>query len=146
MINNTWRGHPNAIEPGKRPRTSLTPTLVMRDGKPFLAISVAGGDMQDQAALQIILNVIDFEMDINQALSSARFSTQHFIGSFGQDPPKLGNLRLHKSISEKVREDLIERGHKVEVIPYNIGGIAMLYIDPDSRMVYGAGSAAKGID
>lgn len=146
VINNTWRGHPNAIGPGKRPRTSLTPTLVMKDGKPFLAISVAGGDMQDQAALQIILDVIDFGMDIDQALASARFSTQHFIGSFGQDPPRLGNLRLHKSIGEKVREDLAQRGHKIEVIPYNIGGIAMLYIDSRSGMVYGAGAAAKGID
>jgi len=55
IINNNWPGHPNGIGAGKRPRTSLTPTIVMKDGKPFLAISVAGGDMQDQAALQLIL-------------------------------------------------------------------------------------------
>jgi len=146
IINNNWPGHPNSIGPGKRPRTSLTPTLVMKDDKPFLAISVAGGDMQDQAALQIILDVIDFGMDIDQAMKAARFSTQHFIGSFGQDPPRLGSLRLHKSIGETVQIELEKRGHKVKMMPYNIGGIAMLYIDQSTGMVYGAGSAAKGID
>lgn len=146
IINNTWRGHPNSIGPGKRPRTSLTPTLVMKNGKPFLAISVAGGDMQDQAALQLILDVIDFGMDINGAMDAPRFSTQHFIGSFGQDPPILGDLRLNESIGQKTMNNLIERGHKVKMVPYNIGGIAMLYIDSLKGIVYGAGNAAKGID
>jgi gamma-glutamyltranspeptidase/glutathione hydrolase len=145
IINNTWRGHPNAIGPGKRPRTSLTPTLVMKDGKPFLAISVAGGDMQDQAALQIILDVIDFGMNMDAAMNAPRFSTEHFIGSFGQDPPRLGSLRLNKSIGEKTAAELTARGHKVKMIPYNIGGIAMLYIDPVSGMVQGAGAAAQGL-
>jgi gamma-glutamyltranspeptidase/glutathione hydrolase len=146
IINNSWQGHPNGIGPGKRPRTSLTPTLVMKEGKPFLAISVAGGDMQDQAALQIILDVIDFGMDIDQAMKAARFSTQHFIGSFGQDPPRLGSLRLHNSIGEDVQNDLMKRGHKIRMTRSNIGGIAMLYIDQATGIVYGAGSAAKGIE
>jgi gamma-glutamyltranspeptidase/glutathione hydrolase len=146
VINNTWRGHPNCIGPGKRPRTSLTPTLVMKTGRPYLAISVAGGDMQDQAALQIILDFIDFGMNIDQALNAARFSTEHFIGSFGQDPPQLGSLRLHKSITEETRDILAGRGHKIAVTPYNIGGIAMLYIDSKTGLIYGAGSAAKGLE
>ncbi len=146
IINNNWPGHPNGIGPGKRPRTSLTPTMVMKDDKPFLAISVAGGDMQDQAALQIILDVIDFGMDIDEAMKAPRFSTQHFIGSFGQDPPKLGSLRLNDKIDTKTGENLSNRGHKVKTMPYNIGGIAMLYIDPETGMVHGAGAAAKGLD
>jgi gamma-glutamyltranspeptidase/glutathione hydrolase len=146
VINNTWRDHPNCIGPGKRPRTSLTPTLVMKAGRPYLAISVAGGDMQDQAALQIILDFIDFGMNIDQALKAARFSTEHFIGSFGQDPPQLGSLRLHNSIAEATRNILANRGHKIEITPHNIGGIAMLYIDGATGMVYGAGSAAKGLE
>ena len=145
VINNSWRGHPNAVGPGKRPRTSLTPTMVMKDGKPFLAISVAGGDMQDQAALQIILDVVDFEMDIDQAMKAPRFSTEHFIGSFGQDPPRLGSLRLHESTAEDIRQDLSRRGHRVKIMPYNIGGIAMLHIDPLTGIVRGAGAAAKGV-
>ena len=146
IINNSWAGHPNGIGPGKRPRTSLTPTLVMKDGKPFLAISVAGGDMQDQAALQIILDVIDFGMDIDEAMSAPRFSTQHFIGSFGQDPPKLGDLRLNEKIAKKVQKQLARKGHQVRETRSNIGGIAMLYFDPTTGMVYGAGSAASGMD
>ena len=102
--------------------------------------------MQDQAALQLILNVIDFGMDINGAMDAPRFSTQHFIGSFGQDPPILGDLRLNESIGQKTMNNLIERGHKVKMVPYNIGGIAMLYIDSLKGIVYGAGNAAKGID
>lgn len=146
IINNNWPGHPNAIGPGKRPRTSLTPTMVMKEGKPFLAISVAGGDMQDQAALQIILDVIDFGMDIDQAMKAARFSTNHFIGSFGQDPPRLGSLQLNNRIGEDVQNDLTKRGHQVRRSRSNIGGIAMLYIDQATGIVYGAGSAAKGIE
>jgi len=102
--------------------------------------------MQDQAALQIILDVIDFGMDIDQAMKAARFSTQHFIGSFGQDPPRLGSLRLHNSIGENVQVELKRRGHKVKLMRYNIGGIAALYIDQSSGMVYGAGAAVQGIE
>ena len=145
IINNTWRGHPNAIGPGKRPRTSLTPTLVMKNGKPFLAISVAGGDMQDQAALQLILDVIDFDMDLDTAMKAFRFSTRHFIGSFGQDHPKLGDLRLHQDIEKKTHDDLERRGHKVKIVSHNIGGVAMLYLDPISGLVYGAGSSSAAV-
>ena len=145
IINNNWPGHPNCIGPGKRPRTSLTPTLVMKDDKPFLAISVAGGDMQDQAALQIILDVVDFGMDIDRAMSAPRFSTQHFIGSFGQDKPKLGSLFLNEKIDQMTGDNLAGRGHKVRMVRNNIGGIAMLYIDPVTGIVHGAGAATKGI-
>jgi gamma-glutamyltranspeptidase/glutathione hydrolase len=145
IINNTWPGHPNSIGPGKRPRTSLTPTLVMKEGKPFLAISVAGGDMQDQAALQIILDVIDFGMNIDQAMTVPRFSTHHFIGSFGQDPPRLGSLKLHEKIEEGIRSELANRGHTVRTTSHNIGGIAMLYIDLTTGITYGAGSASAAV-
>ena len=63
---NNWAGHPNCIEPGKRPRITLTPTLVLKDGKPVLAVSVAGGDMQDQTTLQMLMNVIDFGLEPGQ--------------------------------------------------------------------------------
>jgi gamma-glutamyltranspeptidase len=79
-------------------------------------------------------------------MKAARFSTQHFIGSFGQDPPRLGSLRLHDSIGEDVRKELSKRGHKVQLTSHNIGGIAMLYIDQSTGIVHGAGVAAKGIE
>ncbi|MGH7496569.1 MAG: gamma-glutamyltransferase family protein [bacterium] len=146
VIFNTWKDHPNRLEPGKRPRTTLTPTLVFKNGKPVLAISVAGGDMQDQAALQLILDHVDFSMGIDEAMAAPRFSTEHFIGSFGQDPPKLGSLSQHERIGEQVREELVSRGHEVKMTPHNIGGVAMLWIDLKTGLVRGAGAAAAAID
>jgi gamma-glutamyltranspeptidase/glutathione hydrolase len=146
VIFNTWPDHPNRLEPGKRPRTTLTPTLVLKNGKPVLAISVAGGDMQDQAALQIILDYVDFNMGIDEAMAAPRFSTEHFIGSFGQDPPRPGSLSLHERIGEQVRKELASRGHEVKTTPYNVGGVAMLSIDSKTGLVRGAGAAAAGVD
>src|SRR5262249_5608130 len=81
---NTFKGHPNVIEPGKRPRVTLTPTLVLKDGKPVAAIAVAGGDLQDQAAIQLILEMVDFGMSPEDAFIAPRFSTAHHTSSFGQ--------------------------------------------------------------
>jgi hypothetical protein len=79
-------------------------------------------------------------------MSAPRFSTEHFIGSFGQDPPKLGSLRLNEKIDQNTSENLAGRGHQVKMMPYNIGGIAMLYIDLESGVVHGTGAAAGGIE
>src|SRR5207245_1192209 len=70
---NTWKGHPNCIEPGKRPRITLSPTLVLKNGHPVIAISVAGGDGQDQTTLQVLLNLIDFGLSPSQAWTAPRF-------------------------------------------------------------------------
>jgi gamma-glutamyltranspeptidase/glutathione hydrolase len=72
---NIWEGHPNCIQPGKRPRITLTPTLVLKDDKPVIAVSVAGGDLQDQVTLQVLLNVIDFGLKPADAVT-ARGSTR----------------------------------------------------------------------
>jgi gamma-glutamyltranspeptidase/glutathione hydrolase len=146
VIFNTWKDHPNRIEPGKRPRTTLTPTLVLKNGKPVLAISVAGGDMQDQAALQLILDHVEFSMTIDEAMAAPRFSTEHFIGSFGQDQPELGSLNLHERIGENVKNQLASRGHEMKMTRQNIGGVAILSIDLKTGLARGAGAAAAGID
>lgn len=146
VIFNTWPDHPNRIEPGKRPRTTLTPTLVLKNGKPVMAISVAGGDMQDQAALQLILDRIDFNMSLDEALAAPRFSTDHFIGSFGQDKPKLGSLSLNQLIDEEIRQDLERRGHAVKTTRSNIGGVAMLVFDPKTGMWQGRAAAAGALE
>src|SRR5262249_44860373 len=88
---NTWEGHPNATRRGKRPRLPRPPALPPRAGKPLLAVSVAGGDGQDQAALQLLLNVIDFGMSPADAVSAPRFGTEHHLGSFRQKAPVLGS-------------------------------------------------------
>ncbi|MEJ2637358.1 MAG: gamma-glutamyltransferase [Calditrichia bacterium] len=139
---NTWKGHPDCIEPGKRPRITLTPTLVEKDGKPVLAISVAGGDLQDQVALQLFLDYVEFGMTPSKAVPAPRFATAHHIGSFGQDPPRLGSLTLNKEISAKAVEILKSRGHKIRMTSHGIGGVAMLYVDSKTGECEASGSAA----
>ena len=139
---NTWKGHPNCIQPGKRPRVTLTPTLVLKDGKPVLAISVAGGDLQDQAAIQLILDYVEFGKLPEQAVSEPRFATTHHTGSFGQDKPKLGTLQVNVRVDESVRDELKKRGHVLTTTRGGIGGVNMLFLDPKSNMAFGAGPAA----
>jgi gamma-glutamyltranspeptidase/glutathione hydrolase len=76
------KGHANELAPGKRPRVTLSPTIVLKDGKPFLAMSTPGGDNQDQAMLQVLLNIIDFGMAPQEAVEAPRFQTEHFYSSF----------------------------------------------------------------
>jgi len=142
---NTWKGHPNCIKPGKRPRVTLTPTLVLKDGKPVLAISVAGGDLQDQAAIELILDYVEFGMLPEQAVSEPRFATTHHTGSFGQDKPKLGTLQVNVRVDESVRDELSKRGHVLTTTRGGVGGVNMLFLDPKSNVAFGAGPAAAKV-
>lgn len=112
---NAWKGHPNCIEPGKRPRITLTPGLVFKDGKPVVTISIAGGDLQDQTGLQVLLNLLDFGMSPADAVTAPRFATNHHLGSFRQTPPVLGSLTLYPEFAKATFEDLASRGHKISV-------------------------------
>jgi gamma-glutamyltranspeptidase/glutathione hydrolase len=110
-----------------------------------LAISIAGGDLQDQVALQLILDNVDFGMLPAEAVKAPRFATRHHTGSFGQDKPNLGSLTVNENIDSTVIQDLEKRGHKVRTTSHGIGGAAMLYIDPENQKFYGAGSAVSGL-
>ncbi|MFH1006982.1 MAG: gamma-glutamyltransferase [Candidatus Latescibacterota bacterium] len=142
---NTTPGHPNCIEPGKRPRITLTPTLVLKDGKPIMAISVAGGDLQDQVTLNLLLDVIEFDMRPEAAVTAPRFATAHHQDSFDPNPDRTqtfkepGSLTLSDGVDDRVRQALSRRGHKLEVTTSPIGSPVMLYIDQDSGICYVAG-------
>ena len=137
-------GHPNQIEPGKRPRITLTPTMVLDHGKPVMAVSVAGGDLQDQTTLQVLLNLIDFGMTPAQAVAGPRDTTEHHVGSFGMTPPKLGSLTLDERIDPAVAENLSARGHKVNRIRGPIAAPSALRIDPSTRRIEVAGDQRSG--
>jgi gamma-glutamyltranspeptidase/glutathione hydrolase len=139
---NTFAGAPNVIQPGKRPRITLSPTLLFRDNHPVMAISVAGGDMQDQAAIQVILNYVDFGMSPEEAFKAPRFSTEHFISSFGQDRAKLGSLSVPDTLPETVQAELKARGHVVTVSRGGVGGVALIGIDPKTKQATAVGPAA----
>jgi gamma-glutamyltranspeptidase/glutathione hydrolase len=113
---NTWEGHPDAIEPGKRPRITLSPTIVLdSDHRPVLAVSVAGGDNQDQMTLQLLVDAIDFDLPPADAVKAPRFMTDHFISSFGQKPPALGQLRINPELGQPTLDALRGMGHKLVV-------------------------------
>ena len=138
---NIWKGHPNCIEPGKRPRITLTPGIVFKAGKPVLAISVAGGDLQDQTALQVIVNCLEFDMQPKDAVTAPRFATNHHLGSFRQTPPQLGSLVLNAEFSKATFADLAARGHKISV-PTKNGALAapcVITIDPQTGQLRAAG-------
>jgi len=136
---NHWKGHPNQIEPGKRPRITLTPTLVLKDGRPRFALSVAGGDLQDQVMLQLLIRLIDFKQAPAQAVTAPRFATQHFLGSFRQPPAQLGSLELNPEFGESTISELRARGHRVKSLKPPVGHPVVIGIDPESRRIEAAG-------
>jgi len=136
---NTWEGHPNCIVPGKRPRITLTPTLVFKDDKPVLAVSVAGGDGQDQVTLQILVNYIDFGLSPAELVTGPRFDTNHLVGSFRQPAPKLGSLRIYYDIGAETIKQLKSRGHRVKIARPPLHDPSVLSIDPQSRIIHTAG-------
>src|SRR5207245_902888 len=136
----TREGHPNRIEPGKRPRITLTPTLVLKDDRPVLAVSVAGGDNQDQVTLQLLLNHIDFGLAPAESVTAPRFLTDHFLGSFRQKPPDLGSLKVYAELGDETIGDLKARGHRVTIgKPPLAANPVVLSIDPRSGRIEAAG-------
>jgi gamma-glutamyltranspeptidase / glutathione hydrolase len=131
--------HPNRLEPGKRPRITLTPTLVLKDGTPVIAVSVAGGDYQDQIALQMLLNVIDRGHSAAEAVTAPRFATDHLIGSFRQASPRLASLIINPGVGDSVIEELRQRGHRVDVRDRPIAQPTVLLIDAASGILQAAG-------
>jgi gamma-glutamyltranspeptidase/glutathione hydrolase len=107
--------HANSLAPGKRPRTTLSPSLALRDGQPWLAFGTPGGDQQDQWSLQFFLNVVDFGMELQQALDAPTVQTTHFQGSFYPHASDPGGARIESRIAPEVRDELTARGHKVSV-------------------------------
>ena len=143
---NTVAGTPNVIQAGKRPRITLSPTLLFRDNQPVMAISVAGGDQQDQAAIQVILDYVEFGMSPEESFEAPRFSTEHFISSFGQDRARLGSLSVPSTLPEKVQGVLRARGHVVTVSRGGVGGVALIGIDPKTKQAIAVGPAASKME
>jgi len=106
---------PNVVAPGKRPRITLTPTLVLKDGQPFMILSTPGGDNQDQALLQVLLNVVEFGMNPQEAVEAPRFDTQHYVSSFDNHEFRAGELNIESRIPTEVVSQLTTRGHKIKV-------------------------------
>jgi gamma-glutamyltranspeptidase/glutathione hydrolase len=136
---NAWAGHVNCIEPGKRPRITLSPGMVLKNGKFFLSLSCAGADHQDQTLIQYFVDIVDFGKHPKEVASGPRFGTYQFMNSFGQAPAKLGTVVINDAIGEDVIKSLKERGAKVTAKTGTWASPVMIRVDPDTGLMEAAG-------
>jgi len=130
------RGEANALEPGKRPRSTLQSTLIMRDGEPFGILGSPGGDDQVMRTIQTLINIIDFGMNIQQAIESPRWSTSSFPSSVFPHTMHPGAASVEARIPETTQQALIGRGHKLRVTgPWSLGSNAGILIDMKSGVL-----------
>jgi gamma-glutamyltranspeptidase/glutathione hydrolase len=131
---------PNVLVGGKRPRTTLTPTVVLKDGKPFLAISTPGGDSQDQQILNVLLNLLVFKMPLQAAVEMPRVNSLHPHSSFDDHESLPGVLEIENRVDQAVRDDLAARGHTLRVLSaYGMStGIVAAGVNPATGTLRGA--------
>jgi gamma-glutamyltranspeptidase/glutathione hydrolase len=110
-------GHPNALAPGKRPRTTLTPTMALRDGKPYLAWGSPGGDQQNQWIAQMFLRHVHCGMNLQEAIDAPAWHSEHFPSSFWPREARPGVLMIESRVPPDTIKELRRRGHIVEVEP-----------------------------
>ena len=116
-------GHPASVAPGKRPRLTPAPALVLRDGQPVMALGAHGGDHIPQGTLQIFLNVVEFGLDPQEAVESARFYSYNFPSSGFPSANRPGVVRTEGRISQEAVDGLQRRGHTVEAVSGLVGGL-----------------------
>jgi gamma-glutamyltranspeptidase / glutathione hydrolase len=118
-------GLASSLAPGRRPRTTLSPTLALRDGEPYLALGTPGGDQQDQWTLAVFLNHVVFGMNLQEAIDFPAFHTDHFPSSFWPRGSLPRSLSVESRVGERVLADLRERGHDVDVRPpWSLGRVS----------------------
>ncbi|MFL5242577.1 MAG: gamma-glutamyltransferase [Gemmataceae bacterium] len=136
--------HANRLEPHKRPFHTIIPALVTKEGKPWFTFGVMGGDMQPQGHVEVLVNLIDFGMNVQEAGEAPRLEHVGSATPTGQSGDKEGGTVLaERGISDKIIETLKERGHKVVRVKTNGGGYQGILIDPKTNMLHGGSEARK---
>jgi gamma-glutamyltranspeptidase/glutathione hydrolase len=135
----------NVVAPGKRPRSTLTPGLALKDGLPYLAFAVQGGDTQDQNLLQFFLNMVEFGMTVQQATEAANFNSYQMHSSFGAHESEPGRLLLNQSTPTGVRKELETMGYRLEFQRLTSGPINAVFFDRVHGTMWG-GSSNHGED
>ena len=136
---------PNVVAPKKRPRITLTPTIVTRDGRPYLAISTPGGDSQDQQNLNVLLAHIDFGLPIQEAIEAPRLNSEHMRQSFRDHKDEPGVLTIEGRVPWDVLDELRRRGHELRIVgPWRMGtAVTAVGIDPKTGTLFG-GADVRG--
>jgi gamma-glutamyltranspeptidase/glutathione hydrolase len=135
----------NVIEPGKRPRATLTPTLALKDGLPYLAFAVQGGDSQDQNLLQFFLNVVEFQMTVQEATEAPNINSFQMRNSFGAHETRPGRILLAESIPAWVQKELRRMGYTLTFEERTSGPINAIFFDRKHSTMWG-GSSHHGED
>jgi gamma-glutamyltranspeptidase / glutathione hydrolase len=128
-------GLPNSLEPGKRPRTTLSPTLVAREGEPYLALGTPGGDQQDQWTLNTLLAHVHFGLNLQAAIDAPGHHTEAFPSSFYPRETRVRHVAVEERIGPETIDGLRERGHDVEVSPpWSLGRVSAVGRESDGRL------------
>ena len=136
-------GHPNALQPGKRPFHTIIPAFVMKDGKPLMSFGVMGGGMQPQAHAQIIVNMVDFGMNLQEAGDAARMRHRGSSQPTGEVMRDGGSVHLETGFSAAARDDLEARGHTLGSSKGGFGGYQAILWDEEQGVYYGASEVRK---
>jgi len=135
----------NVVEPGKHPRATLTPTLALKDGKPYLSFAVQGGDSQDQNLLQFFLDVVEFGMNVQEACEAPNINSYQMRSSFGAHDARPGKMLINEQLPAWVRTELGKMGYSFEVKPRTTGPINAIFFDQPHGTLWG-GSSDDGDD
>jgi gamma-glutamyltranspeptidase/glutathione hydrolase len=135
----------NLPEPGKRPRVTLTPSLALKDGKPFLAFAVQGGDSQDQNLLQFFLNMVEFDMNVQQAAEAANINSYQMQSSFGAHEIKPGAMTVREDTPNWIQAELVKKGYLLDFWARTSGPINAIWFDWKHGSFWG-GSSNYGED
>jgi gamma-glutamyltranspeptidase/glutathione hydrolase len=130
----------NVVEPGKRPRATLTPGMALKDGEPFLSFAVQGGDTQDQNLLQFFLNVVEFDMNVQQAAEAANITSYQMQSSFGAHTAEPGRLVVRDDVPAWVQAKLEGMGYEVETSERTSGPITAIWFDREHGTMWGGAS------
>ena len=135
----------NVVEPGKRPRATLTPSMALKDGKPHISFAIQGGDSQDQNGLQFFLNMVEFGMNVQEAVEAANMNSFQMKGSFGQHEIKPGVMLVREDTPVWTRRALKKMGYKIELRDRTSGPMNAIYFDWAQGSMWG-GSSNYGED
>jgi gamma-glutamyltranspeptidase/glutathione hydrolase len=130
----------NVVRPGQRPRATLTPSIALKEGKPYLAFSVQGGDTQDQNLLQFFLNMVEFDMNVQQAAEAHNITSYQMQSSFGAHKAEPGRLALTRKVPQWVSSELSKMGYSVETVDRTYSPITAIYFDRETGTMWGGAS------
>ena len=130
----------NVLEPGKRPRATLTPTIALKNNEPYLSFAVQGGDSQDQNLLQFFLNMVEFDMNVQEAAEAPNINSFQMRSSFGYHENKPGDLLLHDSTPSFIRKELRKKGYKLQFRSKTSGPINAIFFDNTNKTFQGGSS------